>query len=180
MKSLEILFLKSASALSHSQSVPTLVRPVRQGWGSIPAPGPDRPPTPPPQGGRQEFGKAVGFSREGEGRSTAGRGWEELKVGKKVWVERILQASTRGCSGTPGRGRWEKLWLIFSEVSPAMSYIYLAFPCANPGPHTKAANSPLDAQESCKQTSQAGGEYSSVRSAGSWSLKHVAPPPTLR
>lgn len=74
-----------------------------------------------------------------------------------MWVERILQACTRGCSGTPGRGRWEKLWLIFSEVSPAMSYIYLAFPCANPGPHTKAANSPLDAQESCKQTSQAEG-----------------------
>lgn len=156
MKSLEILFLKSASALSHSRSVPTPVPPRRRAGGaSRPLAWTGHPH--PPRGGRQEFGKAVGFSWEGGGRSTAGRGWEELKVGKKVWVERILQASTRGCSGTPGRGRWEKLWLIFSEVSPAMSYIYLAFPCANPGPHTKAANSPLDAQESCKQTSQAGG-----------------------
>lgn len=130
MKSLEILFLKSASTLSHSRSLLTPASPPHR----RPA-GASRPRAP-AQPGHREAGKGVGFSWEGGGRNTAGKGWEELKVGKKVWVERILQASTQGCSGTPGRGRWEKLWLILSEVSPAMSYIYLAFPCANPGPHT--------------------------------------------
>lgn len=143
MKSLEIVFLKSARADSRQRS-PS---------------GRSQAPCPPPKGLAGDTAvtsaRLTGLGREGGGRNTEGRGWERLKVGKKVWVERILRASTRGCAGTPGRGRWEKLWLICSEVFPAMSHIYLAFPCTNPckkkkkkkrrilpGMHERARNKP--------------------------------------
>lgn len=92
-------------------------------------------------------------------------------------------SSTRGCSGTPGRGRWEKLWLNFFfslKFSPSKLLYLLGFSmCKRWATHTQRAkqvNSPLDVHRRVgNKPPRQGVRYSSVRSVGSCSLKYGAP-----
>lgn len=92
-------------------------------------------------------------------------------------------SSTRGCSGTPGRGRWEKLWLNFFfslKFSPSKLLYLLGFSmCKRWATHTQRAkqvNSPLDVHRRVgNKPPRQGVRYSSVRSVGSCSLKYGTP-----
>lgn len=79
MKSLEILFLKSASALSHSRSAPTPVPPAPQGRGSIPVPGPEQLHVPLPGEVAGSLGKQWGSAGREEGEALQGGGGKSLK-----------------------------------------------------------------------------------------------------
>lgn len=140
-----MLFLKSASS-AESQPEPPQPRPPAAGPGEQP-----KPCTP--------LGTSVGvwgFGWEGKGRNTPGRGWEKLKSRKKKCGWRESCKRLRTTLRNPREGKVGEAVVDFLLSFPGNVIYLLGFSTCKPrATHTKVVDSPLDAHESCEQTSQA-------------------------